>query len=274
MGRFCPAAVNGLRYRFAFRDTGSSGANSHLRLTGGEPFLHPFNALNTIELLLDREEIKEGDRFRGGFFTDLPSDFLPRIHGATVQVYVADQNGLIEREGRSYRPYDLDWAVTLAAVPENLPVGDETVPGRILEVRIGDLTGFLGWSERNFSSLEDRSNPQVSGPSADPLGDGVPNLLRYALGLDLAVPDRAELPAAELEGDRLSLRFPRDPAKRDIAYVVEASSDLRVWSEVLYDSRIDQRDNTDGQWMRVTDEAGPEEGRRFLRLRVFLVEDR
>ncbi|TVR54083.1 MAG: hypothetical protein EA425_02060 [Puniceicoccaceae bacterium] len=75
----------------------------------------------------------------------------------------------------------------------------------------------------------------------------------------------------------LSLLFHRDPAKTDIAYIVEASSDLTSF-DILYDSRGDLQDNTDGDAMRILDTvAAPamqasSHPRRFLRLRIELLD--
>ncbi len=131
---------------------------------------------------------------------------------------------------------------------------------------------FGDWKLLNFPNPADRADPLISGPLVDLAGDGAPNLLRYALDAALGEPASAFLPEAELAGDRLSLRFARDPAKRDITYRVEASSDLAgPWSETLYDSDLDSRPNNDGAHHIVTDTVPlTETPRRFLRLRVNL----
>lgn len=137
---------------------------------------------------------------------------------------------------------------------------------------IGRAESYAAWVERVLSDLEDWEDPAVSGPLADPLGEGVPNLLRHALGSGWGEISRGLFPYAEMEEDRWVFVFRRDPSNVDIAYIVEASSDLTQWSEVLYDSRINRGENTDGSFMRVPDLLAVGEtgggGRRFLRLRV------
>jgi hypothetical protein len=126
------------------------------------------------------------------------------------------------------------------------------------------------WVERVFPDPDDRENPVVSGPQADPWGNGITNLVRYAL--EIAPGDSAakSMPLIEIVDDRLSLLFHRSPAKTDIAYIVEVSSDLVDWTEVLYDSTTDPQVNTDGEMMRVLDSApiSGSVGPRFLRLRI------
>ncbi len=125
------------------------------------------------------------------------------------------------------------------------------------------------WLERVFPDHNDRDNPTVSGPQADPWGDGITNLVRYALDITPGESPAQSMPKMEILGDRLSLLFHRSPAKTDIAYIVEASTDLIDWSEVLYDSTTDQHANTDGAMMRVLDSAlTSASGPRFLRLRI------
>lgn len=128
---------------------------------------------------------------------------------------------------------------------------------------------FEGWRERFFAEA-DRETPEVSGPAADPSGEGVPNLLRYAFDLDPTEPAREALPRIEVGEDRLEILFYCDPAK-DIAYIIEASADLLDWTEVLYDSRTDSRENGPAERIRIQDTKALDEvfgGTRFLRLRV------
>ncbi|MCC5842395.1 MAG: autotransporter-associated beta strand repeat-containing protein, partial [Opitutales bacterium] len=130
-------------------------------------------------------------------------------------------------------------------------------------------TPFDLWTLENFggSALAD---PAISGPLGEPLGDSVPNLLKYALGVGALERVDTEALSSGLDvGGHLFLRFRRDPAKADIVYVVEASADLLDWTETLYDSGIDLIPNNDGAHMVVSDSTAPSPGSpRFLRLRV------
>lgn len=94
------------------------------------------------------------------------------------------------------------------------------------------------------------------------------NRLRYALDLDLEA-GRAALPQPEFEDGRLSIRFWRDVGKSDIAYLVEASSDLVNWDPPVYDSRNDRDASPGGGYVRAVDSIRTEDAdRRALRLRI------
>ena len=131
--------------------------------------------------------------------------------------------------------------------------------------------GFKAWRSTAFPDPEEYADLTISGPTADPFGHGISNLMRYALNIPVGTNPRSYLPQTEIEAQGLSLLFIRDPHKTDIVYLVEASSDLYHWDEILYDSRLDQQPNNAGDAMRIRDpeplEAHPE---RFLRLRILL----
>ena len=73
--------------------------------------------------------------------------------------------------------------------------------------------------------------------TASPAGDGISNLMKYALGLNpnkvCATPTNgttAGLPLEAITGSTLSLTYQKDTSKTDITYRVEAGSDLSSWS--------------------------------------------
>ncbi len=136
----------------------------------------------------------------------------------------------------------------------------------------GEPSGFAAWRIRQFPDPGDLADPTISGPQADPFGIGVPNLLRYALGIDEPQDRSAHLP--RLAGDPPAapvFRFPFDPAKDDLVWLVEASADLTDWTEILFDSRDEPQAIPDGDgWLEIED---PEtSARRFYRLRVLIDE--
>lgn len=91
--------------------------------------------------------------------------------------------------------------------------------------------GFADWQGANFPGETD---PAVIGPDADPDGDGISNLVEYALGLDPLAASVDGLPAGgtiESEGEEyLTLSFTRPAGLSDVAYNVAASSDMLDWS--------------------------------------------
>ncbi len=132
---------------------------------------------------------------------------------------------------------------------------------------------YSSWTQQEFPLLADRSNPAVSGPAADPLGHGVANLLRYALGVGLNQNPAPRLPRLELAGPALDFRFPFDPTLRDITYRVEASNDLQEWNETVFDSRLHSPPPLLDGWLKIAAAAPTDQAaRRFLRLRVLMNE--
>jgi len=138
-------------------------------------------------------------------------------------------------------------------------------------------TLYQTWLARHFSST-DLANPDRSGRTADPDGDGLPNLLEYALGgeplngLSAPHPTPQLAPAAQApatQAPALALTFTRiaDPA---LTYTVESSADLSAgsWQALLISTG---EANTAGLVTATAPETlTPTSPRRFLRLRVEL----
>ena len=106
-------------------------------------------------------------------------------------------------------------------------------------------------------------------PHHDPDGDGVPNLLEYALAGDPASSASAPAPLLQVSGlspqpSFLTLRFTRHRA--DLDYTVEASSTLASdsWSVIATNPGLLGAEATVQDPVPLT----PESPRRFLRLRV------
>ncbi len=110
------------------------------------------------------------------------------------------------------------------------------------------------------------------GLNDDPAGDGVPNVLKYALALDPLVATTNPVPAAEVTSvqgaDRLVLNVRKNPDAMGIDYIVEASPDLATWST----SGLIVLSNT-STTLSVADGTPLTTGvRRFMRLRVALLD--
>ncbi len=136
-------------------------------------------------------------------------------------------------------------------------------------------SGYEQWRNEHFPDSEDRENEEISGPAANPAGDGTPNLLRYALGLDPwqdASPRQPRIVAAEEGG--LEFRFPYDPEKAGLVWRVTASHDLASWPLLLWDSAEGEPEPSPEGWLSIAvPEQDPDAGdvrRLFLRLEVEL----
>src|SRR5690606_17761902 len=110
------------------------------------------------------------------------------------------------------------------------------------------------------------------GPFADPDGNGIPNLLEFALTGDPRQPDRAILPALgveEIEGaEYLTITFTRLAEALDVGYSVQNADDLGEWmADALLLDSIDNEDGTVTETYRSPSPISDAE-RAFLRLEV------
>lgn len=134
-------------------------------------------------------------------------------------------------------------------------------------------SSFTNWNTQNFTAAE-LADPAISGPLGDATGAGIPNLLKYALGIPPKQPGIAGLPAPGVADEGatkyLSLTYIRD-LSADVTFTVEVSADLGDWdSGTTYTtevSRVPQGGNK--EMVTVRDNmpvvAGQE---RFIRLKV------
>jgi hypothetical protein len=108
-----------------------------------------------------------------------------------------------------------------SAVPGGLPGG------------VAPQQSYAAWRALYWDTAS-ATNNSISGPGADPDGDGVCNFLEYAFGLDPHNASTRPQPVAAMEsvnGDlRLTLAFRMAPGAQDAKLTWEVSSDLRNWS--------------------------------------------
>ncbi len=102
---------------------------------------------------------------------------------------------------------------------------------------------FALWRHAHFSEVE--LDDPVSGASADPRGEGVSNLMRYAFGLTPQTNALGFLPTATTSGGNLRIEFRRLKNALDVTYAVESSGDLTGWTPVA-ETPVVIGDNGDG----------------------------
>jgi hypothetical protein len=130
------------------------------------------------------------------------------------------------------------------------------------------LPPLQAWRDSHFGNP---SNVGAGANGASPSGDGVPNLLKYGLGLNPNTPaTRSQLPTGgiipNIGQNYLTITVNRIAKQTDITYIVEVSGDLRTWvsgspnTVTLTDTAtlLVARDNT----------PAPSATERFIRLRV------
>ena len=118
-------------------------------------------------------------------------------------------------------------------------------------VGAGAPNSFADWLVYEIPDAALRADPQFAGPGADPSAQGVPNLMRFALGLGLAQPPAPRLPALQSAADGWVYRFPFDPDLGDIVYRVFMSENLADWSEVFVHSGSDTAPQTVEGWLEL-----------------------
>jgi hypothetical protein len=109
--------------------------------------------------------------------------------------------------------------------------GNNTVTNTVTTISPAD-----SWRTQYFGSSDN------SGNGADtnaPAGDGIPNLVKYALGItSVLTPATNGLPEMKMTNSRLALTFNRQKSATDIVYEVQAAGDLFGFSNatVLWSS--------------------------------------
>lgn len=106
----------------------------------------------------------------------------------------------------------------------------------------GSPISFDWWRDHHFQDPADRDDAGVSGPFANPVGDGVSNLIRYSLDRGPFESVAGLLPfleAATVDSPNHRFRFRYAAGLNDLRWRVLASTDLVDWSHVLHDTYSD-----------------------------------
>jgi subtilase family serine protease len=94
-------------------------------------------------------------------------------------------------------------------------------------------TPYAAWQSGVFTAA-DLANPAISGDSAAPAGDGIPNLMKYALDINPWTDGVSGLPIESIattgSGDYLTLTYVQVLSATDITYTVQVSTDMENWN--------------------------------------------
>jgi len=130
---------------------------------------------------------------------------------------------------------------------------------------------FGTWKTLHFTTSE-QADSMISGPLADPDGDGIVNLIEYACNLDPKINDASNLPTQTgVENGFLTLTYPRNDNATDLTFLVEVSSDLVNWSSGPASTSSPTILSDDGftQVLKVSDLTPTSSAnKRFIRLKV------
>lgn len=121
------------------------------------------------------------------------------------------------------------------------------------------------WSHEHFTA-EELLDPAISGPNADPDGDGFANLLEYALGLDPRAAATDGLPEIGVVATDLAYTYTRPVGRSELTYSVQFSTNLTSWtSEGVTHELVSTVDGVETWRGRVPLSTG---ANLFLRVRV------
>ncbi len=91
------------------------------------------------------------------------------------------------------------------------------------------LDPWQDWIAASFDSAA-QSDPAITGPDADPDGDGKSNLVEYAEGFLPANPETVPALAVSSDGGNVVLRFFRDTVRTDCSLTLQESPDGLTWT--------------------------------------------
>jgi hypothetical protein len=135
---------------------------------------------------------------------------------------------------------------------------------------VNNPTPIQQWRQAYFGTMD--PNSVVASDTASPAGDGVPNLMKYALWLNPTIPANGALVSTGEVGVYLTLTFNRVGSATDITYSVEGSSDLIAWSALWSSASVPYAGGTNAfAPVTVSDTVSISTApmrRRFLRLRI------
>jgi hypothetical protein len=135
------------------------------------------------------------------------------------------------------------------------------------------------WRQQYFGSDQNSGN---AADLASPDGDGIPNLIKYALLMTPGQDGSSRLPQSAMTGPsgnrRLTLTFQRDPSRNDVSIVVEAQSALGgAWSEIARSTNgaafvgsaaVSETSGANGAKTVSVQDIQSNASRRFMRVRV------
>ncbi len=129
--------------------------------------------------------------------------------------------------------------IFITPIPDYLVEGERTVTMTLQNSAAYTLTAISNatvvihdrpvdaWRLANFTAPE-LSQPDISSDLADPDGDGLSNLMEYALGLPPKSPSANAL-HVRIEGGYLTISYSHAKAAVDVSLVVEQSDNLTTW---------------------------------------------
>jgi fibronectin-binding autotransporter adhesin len=185
----------------------------------------------------------------------------------TMVVNIANAGGLAP--GQTYDLIDWGSTPTYGITASTFQLGTSPLGGTfnltaagVLQFTTAAYTPYQQWQSTYFGSINNAS----AAPTANPAGDGINNLIKYALGLDPLHVATAGLPQVGSIPGYLTLTYSKPRSVTDISYVPQYSDDLLTWSSSGVVQEVLADDGTTQTIRAKVASSGP--SRRFLRLSV------
>jgi hypothetical protein len=203
--------------------------------------------------------------------TGTPQVYLRKFTNGVVVINGTSSSATVALGGSYMDPKTGVTGITSVTL-DGLPADPVTVAPTVVTAKIFlKPPGFSQYQVLNFTPTE-QNNPAVSGPNADPDGDGVPNLCEYATGKDARVAHTSDAPVVTQNAGHLTLTYTQLKAAVDVTYQPEVSADLVTWnSGASFLTTNSTTDNGDGvtQTVVVSDTTLiSSSNKRFIRLKV------
>lgn len=157
-------------------------------------------------------------------------------------------------------------------------MGDRNVFGRVYMSTVGRgiiygeyRAGWKDWRSRYFEE-SGGADPGPGAASADPDGDGIPNLLEWMLGMDPRVAEPLFERGVGLGDPGMTIELRHHPFLSEGDLELEVSRDLVDWqpAELLY--ALDETATPKGEWLRTRRYVPRDENRERIFMRLLGVE--
>ncbi|HLS28181.1 MAG TPA: family 10 glycosylhydrolase [Opitutales bacterium] len=177
------------------------------------------------------------------------------LHGNTLELEAIGESGFVfsHWSGKNAWGNENPWLTSIVAD---------------LEITAVFFSPWLEWLETHFSE-EERADPEITSPDADPLGSGISNLLSFAFGIDPLAPDSTMMPAIAADETGALFTFRRMADEIGFDYILESSTNLIDWNRVTHPvEEVSVETNGDGTEKVTLRVRTENESRFFLRLRI------
>ncbi|MFP4260224.1 MAG: hypothetical protein ACLFS1_04005, partial [Opitutales bacterium] len=209
-----PGAKYDIEIASSFAATSVAGSEAGVfRVEGASGLVEGFNAFTGESRGTEVRWVSRGPNDAGDEESEEGWLYWPRVEADTngeIQIYLEALGGLSRVSVNAMRLIEL--------------TGSDSIQPSQLEI----------WRELYFGSLE---NEGEAADDANPTGDGLVNLLKYAVGLNplvVAGSEERKIVSLQSAGDQrvVDLRIPEVLERPDIRYFVEYSEDLQSWNPI------------------------------------------